>query len=153
MIYPPVNIITLLNIPMCKYIVVPVNTYPLRRHTHIHWCQIQSSDCHKTLFPHSWLITGFVTRLTQWVPIVEQELLTLPELLSSSPVFSGVRVIRSLVLCVCFVDRYLSFCTFSFGHCVVYSFSILITPLVFSNSFETEFIKMYVVDIKQQSYH
>jgi len=28
-------------------------------------------------------------------------------------VFSGVRVSRSLVLCVCFVDRYLSFCTFS----------------------------------------
>jgi hypothetical protein len=51
MIYPPVNIITLLNIPMCKHIVVPLNTYPLRRHTHIHWCQIQSSDCHKTLFP------------------------------------------------------------------------------------------------------
>ena len=123
MIYPPVNIITLLSIPMCKHIVVPLNTYPLRRHTHIHWCQIQSSDCHKTLFPHSWLITGFVTRLTQRVPIVEQELLTLSELLSSSPVFSGARVIRSLVLWVCFVDRYLSFCTFSFGHCVVYSFS------------------------------
>ena len=31
------------------------------------------------------------------------------------PVFSGVRVTRSLVLCVCFVDRCLSFCTFSFG--------------------------------------
>jgi hypothetical protein len=41
-----------------------------------------------------------------------------------TPVFSGVRVTRSLVLCVCFVDRYLSFCTFSFGHCVVYSSSI-----------------------------
>ena len=36
-------------------------------------------------------------------------------------VFSGVRVTRSLVLCVCFVDRYLSFCTFSFGHCFVCS--------------------------------
>jgi hypothetical protein len=35
--------------------------------------------------------------------------------------FSGVRVTRSLVLCVCFVDRCLSFCTFSFGHCVVWS--------------------------------
>ena len=34
-------------------------------------------------------------------------------------VFSGVCVTRSLVLCVCFVDRCLSFCTFSFGHCVV----------------------------------
>ena len=30
-------------------------------------------------FPHVWLITGFVTRLTQQVPLVEQELLTLPE--------------------------------------------------------------------------
>jgi hypothetical protein len=37
------------------------------------------------------------------------------------PVFSGVRVTRSLVLCVCFVDRCLFFCTFSFGHCVVCS--------------------------------
>ena len=50
---------------------------------------------------------------------MEQELLTLPEHLSSPPVFSGVRVTRSLVLCVCFVDRCLSFCTFSFGHYVV----------------------------------
>jgi hypothetical protein len=58
------------------------------------------------------------------VPLVEQELLTLPEHLSSPPVFSGVRVTRSLVLYVCFVDRCLSFCTFSFGHCVVCSSSI-----------------------------
>jgi hypothetical protein len=58
------------------------------------------------------------------VPLVEQKLLTLPELLSSPPVFSGVRVTRSLVLYVCFVDRCLSFCTFSFGHCVVCSSSI-----------------------------
>ena len=36
-------------------------------------------------------------------------------------VFSGVHVARSLVLCVCFVDRCLSFCSFSFGHCVVCS--------------------------------
>ena len=35
-----------------------------------------------------------------------------------SVVFSGLRVTRSLVLCVCFVDRCLSFCPFSFGHCV-----------------------------------
>jgi hypothetical protein len=36
-----------------------------------------------------------------------------------SPVFSGVRVTRSLVLFVCFIDRCLLFCPFSFGHCVV----------------------------------
>ena len=65
------------------------------------------------------LITGFVARLTRRVTLVEQELLTLPEHLSSPPVFSGVRFTRSLVLCVCFVDRCLSFCPFTFGHCVV----------------------------------
>ena len=75
-------------------------------------------------FPHSRLITGFVSRLTRRVPLVEQELLTLQEHMSSPPVFSGVRVTRSLVLLVCFVDRCLSFCTFSFGHCVVCSSSI-----------------------------
>jgi len=61
---------------------------------------------------HSRLITGFVTRLTRRVLLVEQELPTLPEHLSSPPVFSGVRVTRSLVVYVCFVDRCLSFCTF-----------------------------------------
>jgi hypothetical protein len=70
-------------------------------------------------FPHSWIITGFVSRLTRQVPLVEQDLLTLLEHLSLPPVFSGVCVIRSLVLCVCFVDRCLSFCPFSFDHCVV----------------------------------
>jgi hypothetical protein len=35
---------------------------------------------------------------------MEQELLTLPEHLSSPPVVSGVRVTRSLVLYVCLVD-------------------------------------------------
>jgi hypothetical protein len=75
-------------------------------------------------FPHSWLVTRFVTRLTRRVPLVEQELLTLPENLSSPPVICGIRVTRSLVLCVCFVDRCLSFCAFSFGHCVVCSSSI-----------------------------
>ena len=34
-------------------------------------------------------------------------------------VFQWGSVTRSLVLCVCFVDRCLSFCTFSIGHCVV----------------------------------
>ena len=63
--------------------------------------------------------------------LVEQELPSLPEHLSSSPVFSGVRVTRSLVLCVCFVDRCLSFWPFS---CLCFDIRILITPLVSSNS-------------------
>ena len=78
---------------------------------------------------------------------MEQELLTLPEHLSSPPAFSEVRVTRSYVLCVCFVDRCLLFCTFSVGHCVVcssvfwplcclffFDIRILITPVVSSNS-------------------
>ena len=75
-------------------------------------------------FPRSWLVIGFVTRLTRRVSLVEQQLLTRTEQLNSPPVFSGVRVTRSLVLYVCFVDRCLSFCAFSYGHCVVCSFSI-----------------------------
>jgi hypothetical protein len=38
-----------------------------------------------------------------------------------TPVFSGIRVNRYLVLYVCFFDRYLSLCPFPFGHCVVCS--------------------------------
>jgi hypothetical protein len=68
--------------------------------------------------------TGFVTRLTRRESLMEQELPTLPEHLSSSPDFSRVRITRSLVVYVCFVDRCLFFCTFSFGHCVVCSSSI-----------------------------
>jgi hypothetical protein len=75
-------------------------------------------------FPHSRIISGLVTRLTRRVSLVEQELPTLPQHLSSPQVFTGVRVTRSLVLYVCFVDCGLSFCTYSFGHCVVCSSSI-----------------------------
>jgi hypothetical protein len=40
-------------------------------------------------FPHSRFITEFVTKLTRRVPLVEQELLILPEHLSSPPVLVG----------------------------------------------------------------
>ena len=52
------------------------------------------------------------------------ELTTFPEHTRSPPVFSGVRVIQSLVLNVCFVDRCLPFYSVSFVHCVVWSASI-----------------------------
>jgi hypothetical protein len=102
-------------------------------------------------FPHSRPITGFVTRLTRQVPLVEQELFSLPEHPSSSPVFSAVHVIRSLVLCVCFVDRCLPFCHFSFCHCVVcpsiYGFWLLLwylQTLLFENSiFKLIFSKFF----------
>jgi hypothetical protein len=85
-------------------------------------------------FSHSRLITGCVTILPRRVPLVEQELLILPEHLSSPPGFSGVRVTRSLVLYVYFVDRCLSF--FFWPLCCLFFFDmrILIAPLVYSNS-------------------
>ena len=46
---------------------------------------------------------------------MEQELFTLPEHLSSPPVFSKVRLAQSLVFVDMFVDRWF----FSFGHCNV----------------------------------
>ena len=76
-------------------------------------------------------------RLTRRVPLVEQELLTIPEHLSSPAVFSGVRVTRSLVLCVCFVERCLSFSPFFFWPlCCLFFFDIriLVIPLVSSSS-------------------
>ena len=68
-------------------------------------------------FPHSWFITGFVTRLTRRVSPVEQELFTFRSTSWSRPVSSGVRVPRSLILNVCFVDRCWYF--FFWPYCVV----------------------------------
>jgi hypothetical protein len=67
----------------------------------------------------------------EWrVPHVEQELLTLLEHMSSPPVFSGVRVARSLVLYVCFVDRCLSFFIWPLCCLFIVDLRILITLLV-----------------------
>ena len=57
---------------------------------------------HFPVLSSSWFVTGFVTRLTWRVPLVRQELLILLDHLGSLPVFSGVHVSRSLVLCVLF---------------------------------------------------
>ena len=90
----------------------------LHEFTNDHGCVPLAVDTSRS-FPHSWLITGLVTRLTRRVSLVEQEQLTVPDYLSPSPVFSGVRVTRFSVLCVCFDDRCLSFCPFSLGRCIV----------------------------------
>ena len=73
---------------------------------------------------HSGLNIWFYQNVARRVSLVEQELFTPPKHMSSPPVFSGVHVTRSLVLYVCFVDLCLSFCTISFGHCIVCSSSI-----------------------------
>ena len=75
--------------------------------------------------------------VTWWVPLVEQELLTLTEHLSSPSVFSGVRVTRSLVLYVYFINRCIVLLSFFFLPLCCQScldLQILITSLVSSNS-------------------
>jgi hypothetical protein len=66
--------------------------------------------------------------------LVEQELLTLLEHPSSPPVFSGVHVTQSLVLCLCFVDCCLSFVLWPLCCLFFFDLWILITPLVSSHS-------------------
>ena len=87
--------------------------------------------------PHSWHITGFVSRLTRRVSLVEQELPTLPEHLSSTPVFSRVGVTRSLVFCVMFCRSLfvlLSFFIWSLC-CLSFDVQILITSLWYLQTF------------------
>ena len=95
------------NIERC---LIQMNTWdkPL---FHIYKWQRICSTCRKTswYFPLSWLFTGSVTKLTRRVSLLEPELLTLSGHLSSPSVFSGV---RSLILCVCFVNSCLSFVSF-----------------------------------------
>ena len=67
------------------------------------------------------------SRATRRIALVEQKLLIILGHTSSPANFSGVHVTRSLVLCVCFVYRCLSFGPFSFGHCVVCS-SLIYEP-------------------------
>ena len=67
------------------------------------------------------IYTGFVTRLTRRVTAYHSGA---PD---STPVFGGVRVIRSLVVCVCFVDRCLSF--LAIVSSVLLRFTIMATQL------------------------
>ena len=79
------------------------------------------------------------SRLTRRMQLVEQELLTLPEHLNSPPVFSGVRVTRSLVVCVYFVDHCLSFFFWPFCCLFFFDIRIRITPFgIFKLFFPTQ---------------
>ena len=64
---------------------------------------------------------------------VEQELLILPEHLSSPPVFSGVNVTRSFVFCVVFCRLCLSSFFWSLYCLSFYDLQLLITLLIYSN--------------------
>jgi hypothetical protein len=79
---------------------------------------------------HSWLITGFVTRLTRRVRLVEQKLPTLPEHLSSPPVLVGFCYSVFNFMCM-FCRSFFVFMYFSFWPlCCLFFFDlrIVITP-------------------------
>ena len=75
-------------------------------------------------FPHSRFITGFVTRVTRWVPHVEQGLLTLSVHLSTCcSIFSLLCNVLKIVLSFVFWPL----C------CLSFDLRLLITPLASSN--------------------
>jgi len=88
-------------------------------------------------FPHSWLITGFVTRLTQTGATSETGT-AYPSRAPSTPVFHGVHVkpifsfmwMFCRLLCVLLPFFFWPLCRLSF-----FGLWILITPFVSSNSF------------------
>ena len=64
-------------------------------------CKVTMNVYKSSLYTiHGYAVTISVIRLTWHVPHGEQELLTLPEHLISSPIFGGVHVERSIVFCV-----------------------------------------------------
>ena len=105
-----------------------------RHHVLVDCCGIYATKMNTDIF-HFLVLYSFMTyhtvctRLTRRVPLVEHELLNLPEHMSSSPVFSGVRVTRYLVLCVCFVDRCLVFFIWPLC-CLSFDIRIPITSLI-----------------------
>jgi len=82
-------------------------------------------------FPHSWLITGFVTRFTRRVPLVEQGQFTFSKHLSSPPVFRVVRGPIFSFMCMFWRSVFVLLYLFSWSLCCLFIFDIqiLITSL------------------------
>jgi len=112
------------------------------------WLTVTEYVCHKSpricstcgkhfpSFPHSWLITGFVTSLTWRVSLVEQELLTLPEHLSSPRFLVGLCYLIFSFMCMFCWSLFVLLYFFFWPLCCLFFFDIriLITLLVSSNS-------------------
>ena len=93
---------------------------------------------HKTTLASYWLIWSQHFETMTWLNVMEYLCQKWPRICSIcltvlwsfmtyhefTPGFIGVRVTRTLDLCVCFIDRCLSFCIISFDHFVVCTSSI-----------------------------
>ena len=72
---------------------------------------------------HNWGFSSFifyhrVTRVTRWVPYLEQELLYPSGTPKFTPCFSGIRVARSVVLSIVFCRSLVVLLSLLFGHCI-----------------------------------
>ena len=92
-------------------------------------------------FPNPWRIIRFVTRVTQWAPHVEQELLTLPK--HPGFLWGSCCTICSVLYCVLEIIVYQVVLFFSPLHCVSFQLRLLITwlPLfIFSYNVMLDFL-------------
>ena len=117
------------------YLLVKFKSSLRKDYGRLTWLTATEYLCHKwphicstsRSFPHSWLITRFATRVIRRVPLVDDELPTLSEHMSSTPGFNGVRVAWSLVLCVVYCSSLsLLFLPMS---CLSFELPLPITPL------------------------
>ena len=102
---------------------------------------------------YSWLTIGFVTWVTRhrWVPLLEHGLITLPDLLRSSQVFSDIRVAQAIVVCVVFCRSL--FVLLFFFFCSLYCLSCFdlrfpITTFVSSNFVIVSLVFFFHLDYK-----
>ena len=85
---------------------------------YVYWCPSKKT-CNWTTWTTYQMVFVLVKCITS---LIEQKLITIPEHPTSSPIFSGVRVSQSLVVCVAFCRSLfvlLPLCRFYFGHCIV----------------------------------
>ena len=111
-------------------------------HVYIH----QSSQSGKLI--NAFLSTEKFKVATRGVPLVENELPTLPEHPSSLPAFSGVRVVRSVVFCLLFCRSLFFLFLLAIVLSFFVDFRILFTPLVSLNSLKSSFVTVLIAFIQ-----
>ena len=90
---------------------------------------------------HSQLIIGFATRVTRWVPLVEQELLTITGHMRLSRFFVWLALLNLSFLCSVLETIICHFVIFHLNTVLFFFFvlRLLITPLVYSIFFHIKY--------------
>ena len=117
---------------------------------YVYWCLSQYYEAKnmKTCNWTTWTTYQMVFVLVKCnTSLVEQKLITIPEHPTSSPIFSGVRVSQSLVVCVVSCRSLfvlLPFCRFYFGHCIVCPsiYGFWISPLSSIREWQTNSLRL-----------